>query len=124
MSDQKIVQSRLNLDVVCPYTPSYEEFRQVGQLSEIHRPVCWSASTEIVTVVAGNDLERFLPFGVMSRDPHAVCFALQSPPIRKQDPRDSATGTGCSVRGKEGNCRQPLIFTGVLEGEIADLFIG
>jgi hypothetical protein len=36
----------------------------------------------------------------------------------------SATGAGCSMRGKEGNCRQSLIITGVLEGEMADGCIG
>jgi hypothetical protein len=30
----------------------------------------------------------------------------------------SGTGAGCSVGDKEGNCRESLIFMGVLEGEI------
>ena len=29
-------------------------------------------------------LKRFLPFGVMSLAPEAVCFAFQSPPIRNR----------------------------------------
>jgi hypothetical protein len=31
----------------------------------------------------------------------------------------SETETRCSVRGKEGNCRESLILTGVIEGGIA-----
>jgi hypothetical protein len=36
----------------------------------------------------------------------------------------SGTGAGCTVRGKEGNCRASLILTGVIEGEIAGGCIG
>ena len=64
------------VNVICRYTSSYEKVQQVGQLGEVRRPVCWSASAEIVTIVVGNGLERFLPFGVMSRAPQAVCFAF------------------------------------------------
>jgi hypothetical protein len=34
------------------------------------------------------------------------------------------TEAGCSVRGKEENCRSSLILTGVIEGEIAGGCIG
>ena len=39
------------------YATSYEEVQQLAQLSEVRRPVCSSANSEIVRVVAGEDLE-------------------------------------------------------------------
>jgi len=50
------------VNVICRYTSSYEKVQQVVQLGEVRRPVCWSASAEIVTIVVGNVLEKVSPF--------------------------------------------------------------
>ena len=56
------LKSGLNLNVIFRYTSSYEKVQEVGQLDEFRRPVCWSASAEVVTIVVRNGLENVSPF--------------------------------------------------------------
>ena len=58
---RRYLKNGFNLYVICRYNPSYEEVQQVRQLSGVRRPVCRSASAEMVTAMAGDGINLLAP---------------------------------------------------------------